>query len=53
VQAAQAVEIGIEIVEDEMGRGLDIVATGDMGIGVCPASCWYEGPPQTATAVCL
>lgn len=32
-QAVQAIEAGIEVVEDEMARGLSIVATGDMGIG--------------------
>ena len=32
-QAIQAVEIGIELVDDELGKGLDIVGTGDMGIG--------------------
>ena len=32
-QAARAIEVGIEIVEAEVARGLDIVATGDMGIG--------------------
>jgi nicotinate-nucleotide--dimethylbenzimidazole phosphoribosyltransferase len=32
-QAEQAVEAGIEIVEAEIEHGLDIVGTGDMGIG--------------------
>lgn len=32
-QAIQAIEVGIEAVEAEIARGLDIVATGDMGIG--------------------
>jgi nicotinate-nucleotide--dimethylbenzimidazole phosphoribosyltransferase len=32
-QAMQAVLAGVEVVEDEIGRGLDIVGTGDMGIG--------------------
>ena len=32
-QAVQAIEVGIETVEAEIERGLDIVATGDMGIG--------------------
>jgi nicotinate-nucleotide--dimethylbenzimidazole phosphoribosyltransferase len=32
-QAARAVEIGIEVVLDEIVRGLDLVATGEMGIG--------------------
>lgn len=32
-QAVQSVEAGIEVVEAEMARGLDIVGTGDMGIG--------------------
>jgi nicotinate-nucleotide--dimethylbenzimidazole phosphoribosyltransferase len=37
-QAAQAIETGIEIVTSEINRGLDIVATGDMGIGNTTAS---------------
>lgn len=32
-QAIKAVETGIEIVTDEAAKGLDIVGTGDMGIG--------------------
>jgi nicotinate-nucleotide--dimethylbenzimidazole phosphoribosyltransferase len=32
-QAVEAVVAGIEIVAEQRGRGLDIVATGDMGIG--------------------
>lgn len=32
-QAVQALEAGIEVVEAEIERGLDIVGTGDMGIG--------------------
>ena len=32
-QAEQAIRAGVEIVEAEIGRGLDIVGTGDMGIG--------------------
>lgn len=32
-QAVRAVEAGIEVLEAELARGLDIVATGDMGIG--------------------
>jgi nicotinate-nucleotide--dimethylbenzimidazole phosphoribosyltransferase len=32
-QAEQAVEAGIEVVEAEIARGMDIVGTGDMGIG--------------------
>ena len=37
-QALKAVETGIEIVNDEIARGLDIVGTGDMGIGNTTAS---------------
>lgn len=37
-QAANAVRAGIEIVDAEVARGLDIVATGDMGIGNTTAS---------------
>jgi nicotinate-nucleotide--dimethylbenzimidazole phosphoribosyltransferase len=32
-QAAQAVQAGIHVVEDELARGLDILAVGEMGIG--------------------
>lgn len=32
-QAAQAIEAGIEIIKGETEKGLDIVGTGDMGIG--------------------
>jgi len=31
-QAVRAIETGIEIIEEETARGLDLVATGDMGI---------------------
>ena len=37
-QARQSVEAGIEIVNGEAERGLDIVGTGDMGIGNTTAS---------------
>ncbi|MFC1906483.1 nicotinate-nucleotide--dimethylbenzimidazole phosphoribosyltransferase [Chloroflexota bacterium] len=37
-QAVQALEAGIEIVTGEANRGLDIVGTGDMGIGNTSAS---------------
>ena len=37
-QAVQAVETGIQVVQDEITRGLTIVATGDMGIGNTTAS---------------
>jgi nicotinate-nucleotide--dimethylbenzimidazole phosphoribosyltransferase len=37
-QAKQALETGIEIVTMEIKKGLDIVATGDMGIGNTTAS---------------
>jgi nicotinate-nucleotide--dimethylbenzimidazole phosphoribosyltransferase len=32
-QAVRSLEAGIEVVEDEIGRGLDIVGLGEMGIG--------------------
>jgi nicotinate-nucleotide--dimethylbenzimidazole phosphoribosyltransferase len=32
-EAEQAIQVGMDILEQEFGRGLDIVATGDMGIG--------------------
>lgn len=48
-QAARAVEVGAEIVFDEAERGLDLVATGEMGIGnTTPASAItavYTGLP--------
>ena len=37
-QAIEAIEAGIEIVNEEAGKGLDIVGTGDMGIGNTTAS---------------
>ncbi len=37
-QALQAVEAGMEVLEEELGKGLDIVGTGDMGIGNTTAS---------------
>ena len=37
-QAQRSIETGIEIVEAELDRGLDIVGTGDMGIGNTTAS---------------
>ncbi|OQX80636.1 MAG: nicotinate-nucleotide--dimethylbenzimidazole phosphoribosyltransferase [Candidatus Omnitrophica bacterium 4484_70.1] len=32
-EAIRAIEAGIEVFEEELSRGIDIVATGDMGIG--------------------
>jgi nicotinate-nucleotide--dimethylbenzimidazole phosphoribosyltransferase len=32
-EAVQAIEVGIELVQEELGKGLDIIATGEMGIG--------------------
>lgn len=37
-QAEQAIETGLQIVRAEIERGLDLVATGDMGIGNTTAS---------------
>jgi nicotinate-nucleotide--dimethylbenzimidazole phosphoribosyltransferase len=37
-QAIDSLESGIDIVESEMNRGLDIIGTGDMGIGNTTAS---------------
>lgn len=37
-QAVKAIEAGIQIVNDEVAKGLDIVGTGDMGIGNTTAS---------------
>jgi len=38
VQAEHAIETGIETISSEISRGLDIVGTGDMGIGNTTAS---------------
>ena len=32
-QARQAMQVGVDVLDEEAARGLDIVATGDMGIG--------------------
>jgi len=32
-QAEQAVQVGLDVVQDEITKGLDLVGTGDMGIG--------------------
>lgn len=32
-EAEQAIQVGIDVLNEEAGNGLDIVATGDMGIG--------------------
>jgi nicotinate-nucleotide--dimethylbenzimidazole phosphoribosyltransferase len=37
-QAIDAIDAGIEIVKDEKGKGLDIIGTGDMGLGNTTAS---------------
>lgn len=37
-QAARAIDTGIEVVASEVAKGLDIVGTGDMGIGNTTAS---------------
>ena len=37
-EARQALEVGINVLEAEVARGLDIVGTGDMGIGNTTAS---------------
>jgi len=37
-QATGCVQMGIDVVEDEIAKGLDIVGTGDMGIGNTTAS---------------
>jgi nicotinate-nucleotide--dimethylbenzimidazole phosphoribosyltransferase len=37
-QAEEAITIGIQVVEAEIAKGLDLVATGDMGIGNTTAS---------------
>ncbi len=51
-QAARAIETGIELLAEEAARGLDLVATGEMGIGnTTPASAiaaLYTGQPVAA-----
>jgi nicotinate-nucleotide--dimethylbenzimidazole phosphoribosyltransferase len=37
-EALQAVKVGIELVDEELVPGLDVIATGDMGIGNTTAS---------------
>jgi nicotinate-nucleotide--dimethylbenzimidazole phosphoribosyltransferase len=37
-QALDSIQAGIEVVEEEIARGLDLVATGEMGIGNTTAS---------------
>jgi nicotinate-nucleotide--dimethylbenzimidazole phosphoribosyltransferase len=37
-EAIRSIEAGMELVEEELGRGLDIIGTGDMGIGNTTAS---------------
>jgi len=37
-EAEQALQVGVDVLNDEAARGLDIVATGDMGIGNTTAS---------------
>jgi nicotinate-nucleotide--dimethylbenzimidazole phosphoribosyltransferase len=38
-EAGQAIQVGVDVLNEEAARGLDIVATGDMGIGnTTPAS---------------
>jgi nicotinate-nucleotide--dimethylbenzimidazole phosphoribosyltransferase len=37
-ECLQAICVGIEVVEEELAKGLDIIATGDMGIGNTTAS---------------
>jgi nicotinate-nucleotide--dimethylbenzimidazole phosphoribosyltransferase len=37
-ETIRAIEVGIEVVEDEAKKGLDLVATGEMGIGNTTAS---------------
>ena len=38
VEAEQAIQVGIDVLDEEAARGLDLVATGDMGIGNTTAS---------------
>jgi nicotinate-nucleotide--dimethylbenzimidazole phosphoribosyltransferase len=44
-EAIRSLEAGMELVEEELGRGLDILGTGDMGIG--------NTTPSSAITACL
>ena len=53
-QAEQAIAAGLEVVQAEIDRGLDLVATGDMGIGNTTASAAIAAvltgqPPRQVT----
>jgi len=53
-QAQEAIGVGLEVVEQEVRRGLDLVATGDMGIGNTTASsalvaAFTGEPPERVT----
>jgi len=44
-EAIRSIEAGMELVEEELGRGIDILGTGDMGIG--------NTTPSSAITACL
>src|SRR3990172_6747291 len=53
-QAQEAIGVGLEVVEQEVRRGLELVATGDMGIGNTTASsalvaAFTGQPPERVT----
>ncbi len=42
-EASRAFAVGIELVEEEMAAGLDLIATGEMGIGnTTPSSAHHR-----------
>ena len=53
-EAIKSIEYGIEVFEEELPNGIDIVGTGDMGIGnTTPSSaiaaCFTKRPPEELT----
>ncbi len=44
-EAIRSLEAGIELVEEELGKGIDVLGTGDMGIG--------NTTPSSAIAACI
>ncbi|MCQ9208223.1 MAG: nicotinate-nucleotide--dimethylbenzimidazole phosphoribosyltransferase [Omnitrophica bacterium] len=54
LEAMRSIEAGIEVFEEELANGIDIVGTGDMGIGNTTASsaiaaCFTEKPVEELT----
>ena len=47
-EAIKSITAGIEIVEEELAKGIDIIGTGDMGIGnTTPSSAIVAAITQT------